>query len=210
MASGFWSIWLFNTRFACIPWKCFLFFFSAVIFFFSRNICQCSWLTQLSCSAKVEKLLFRMSDSSKIYLWKQPEQRLFKFNKDTGKLINSPGTRTVCRIKARGKGKANGGLDREVSCQSHTQTLLIGSCGKMSDHMYLVSFQLHAATMKWRLFTDLRSVYTSFCWELSCFWEQIEERQVAAYKDFFSKFDFYLCDVYVVILFLQRDLEKLI
>ena len=104
-----------------------------------------------------------MSDSSKVYLWKQPEQRLFKFNKDTGKLINSPGTRTVCRIKAGGKGKANGGLDREVSCQSHTQTLLIGSCGKMSDRMYLVSFQLHAATMKWCLFTDLRSVYTSFC-----------------------------------------------
>lgn len=56
-------------------------------------------------SQKVEKLLCATSDSSKIYLGKQPEQKLFKFNKDTGKLINSPGTCTVCRIKARGKGK---------------------------------------------------------------------------------------------------------
>lgn len=61
-------------------------------------------------SQKVEKLLCGTSDSSKIYLGKQPEQKLFKFNKDTGKLINSPGTCTVCRIKAGGKGKkVNGG-----------------------------------------------------------------------------------------------------
>lgn len=46
-----------------------------------------------------------MSDSSEIYLWKQPEQKLFKFNKDTGKLIKSPDTLTVYRIKAKGKGK---------------------------------------------------------------------------------------------------------
>lgn len=57
-----------------------------------------------------------MLDSLKIYLWRQPEQKLFKFNKDTGKLINSPGTLTQCRIKARGKGKKqDGGLERAIS-----------------------------------------------------------------------------------------------
>lgn len=32
--------------------------------------------------------------------------------------------------------------------ESPIQTLCIGLCGKMSDHVHLVSFQLHAGTMK--------------------------------------------------------------
>lgn len=91
---------------------------------------------------------------------KQPEQKPFKFNKDTGKLINSPGTFTVCRIKAREKGKkANWGLDREGSCQSFSHTFCIWLCEKLSD-VHLVSFKLHAGTVKMVsfLYTDLGSL----------------------------------------------------
>lgn len=51
---------------------------------------------------KVEKLLCQTSFMEN--LGKQPEQELLKFNKDTGKLISSPGTCVVCRLKAAGGG----------------------------------------------------------------------------------------------------------
>lgn len=55
-----------------------------------------------------------MSASLEIYPRKQPKQKLFKFNKDTGKLISSQARFPDVGLSRWGGSNENGGLDTEL------------------------------------------------------------------------------------------------
>lgn len=68
-----------------------------------------------------------MSVQLEIYLGKQPKLKLFKFNKDTGKLISSQAHFLDAGLRRWEGGFENGGLDAELpSLDTHKWKRLCG------------------------------------------------------------------------------------